>query len=140
MSNTSEYKIWKGIRKRCFNNKTKFFHNYGGRGISICKRWLASFPNFFKDMGPRPSPQHSIDRINNNKGYSPSNCRWVTRKEQNSNTRRTVKITINGTTKCIVHWCDFYNTSTVTYYRRIKEGMSPKQALETPRRSRWDKC
>jgi len=99
---TSEYKIWKGIRKRCLNSKDAGFPNYGGRGITICDRWRNSAVNFMNDMGARPSPRHSIDRIDNDKGYFPDNCRWATALEQARNTRMR-KINTSGFTG--VHWC-----------------------------------
>lgn len=80
------YRCWKHMRQRCFNPRSKDFKHYGGRGISVCKRW-ARFENFLKDMGPRPSLHHSIERRDNGKDYRPSNCYWATRKEQGRNTR-----------------------------------------------------
>lgn len=85
---TSEYATWAGIRKRCTNQQGKDWSNYGGRGISICDRW-SLFENFLADMGPRPSPSHSIDRVDNDGDYEPGNCRWATKTEQNRNSRWT---------------------------------------------------
>jgi len=82
MTLTSEFNIWNGMRKRCLNKNNKDYKNYGGRGIKVCDRWLNSFENFYVDMGGRPSAKHSIDRINNDGDYEPSNCRWATAKEQ----------------------------------------------------------
>lgn len=83
----AEYNIWRGIKDRCNNPNNRGYHRYGGRGIKICKKWEISFKNFLNDMGMRPSKFHSLDRINNDKGYYPKNCRWAIRKLQQINTR-----------------------------------------------------
>ena len=91
MTNSSEYNIWFGIKARCLNPKNRAYHHYGGRGITVCDEWKDSFEAFYRDMGPRPSTEHSIDRKDNDGGYSKENCRWATEIEQHNNTR-TVKL------------------------------------------------
>lgn len=81
-----EYRVWHCMKNRCLNPRAHNFAYYGGRGVTVCERWL-KFENFFSDMGPRPSRRHSIDRIDNSRGYEPGNCRWATMKEQCANRR-----------------------------------------------------
>jgi len=83
---TPEYIAWRSMHARCENPKDKDFSHYGDRGIAVCEEW-GDFAVFFADMGPKPSAKHSIDRIDNDKGYSPRNCRWVTMGERNNNRR-----------------------------------------------------
>jgi hypothetical protein len=87
-SDLPEYQAWADLIQRCTNPNVEYYDCYGGRGISVCSRWLNSFEAFFEDMGSRPSPKHSIDRINNDGNYEPTNCRWATASQQNANKRR----------------------------------------------------
>lgn len=90
MEKTAEYQAWKGLKKRCKNPTAKGYKNYGGRGITVCERWINSFESFFEDMGLKPSPELSIDRTNNELGYFKENCRWATAKEQANNRRNNI--------------------------------------------------
>jgi len=83
----SEFNTWVAMKYRCSSPKSDSWHNYGGRGITVCRRWAESFDNFFADMGSKPSPKHSIHRINNNGNYDPGNCQWATALEHTKNKR-----------------------------------------------------
>lgn len=124
-----EYAAWAGIKQRCLNKKNRFYKNYGGRGITVCARWLNSFDNFCADMGPRPSPKHSIERVNNDLGYSPENCKWATKFEQTRNTRRNVILEYNGESKCLTDWALSVGIKDATLDCRIKRGESLPYAL-----------
>ena len=90
-SKTTEYRTWVAMKRRCYSPNSTGFKYWGGRGIHVCDQWLKSFEAFLSDMGKKPSPKHSLDRINNDGNYEPSNCRWATNTEQRNNTRRTNK-------------------------------------------------
>lgn len=87
-SSTPEYRVWAGMVQRCTNPRSDRYGDYGGRGITVCEQWLSSFETFLSDMGIRPGPDYSIDRINNESSYSKSNCKWSTRSEQQKNKRQ----------------------------------------------------
>lgn len=91
----SEYKAWHNIIQRCENKNDKKYRWYGGRGITVCERWKKSFINFYDDMGSKPTPNHSIDRINNDGNYDPQNCRWATMKRQVKNRKKKSNETCN---------------------------------------------
>lgn len=88
-----EYASWAGMKQRCLNPRNSNYPYYGGRGVSICETWKKSFSAFLADMGPRPSENHSLDRIDNNGDYCPNNCRWATKAEQSNNTRKVNELT-----------------------------------------------
>lgn len=132
-----EYVAWNDMKQRCLNKKKKNYKDYGGRGIKICKQWL-SFDCFYRDMGARPSPNHSLDRINNNGNYDPNNCRWATKKEQNRNTRGNIWIEINGEYKLKTEWLKIYSLDPKSYSYRISKGLTPQQAITTPKTTRWN--
>lgn len=117
----SEYTTWHSMKQRCYNPKTKQFKDYGGRGITVCGRWLESFENFLVDMGKKPTIKHTIERKDTNKGYSPDNCRWATYKEQAINKRTNVLVTFKGETKTIAEWADGLGIARNTLYERYKK-------------------
>jgi len=109
------------MKARCYNKKTPHYFRYGGRGIYICERWISSLENFVLDMGKRPSDRHSIDRIDNNGNYEPSNCRWATPEEQGVNKRSNANITYNGKTQTLTQWAREMDLKTHTLRKRIFE-------------------
>ena len=134
-SRTPEWYIWESMKQRCANPKTKAYPNYGGRGIKVCERWLHSFENFLADMGPRPSPQHSIDRYPDNNGdYCPENCRWATRIEQGANTSTTMLITIRGETLSLGQWAERAGVDKRLIWERLERGWEASRAVFQPAR------
>ena len=136
LSRTKEYEAWQCAKKRCFNPKDKFFHRYGGRGITMCEKWKNSFLIFLKDMGKAPSSKHCLDRIDNDRNYEPGNVRWATQKEQANNRTgiRLHKITFNGITRNITEWNKFLGFSHGVVNRRIGVyGWSVEEALTRPK-------
>lgn len=132
MSNSPEYRIWGGMWQRCTNQKGDNYSNYGGRGIQVCERWR-SFENFISDMGCRPSSLHMLERKNNDGHYCPENCAWVTRKEQNRNTRQNRYLTHDGKTLTAIDWAEFIGgISGHTIRARLDRGWPLEEALFTP--------
>ena len=130
-TNTPEYAAWGGMMRRCFNSADKSYRNYGLRGITVCERWH-SFENFYADIGPRPTPKHGIDRIDNDGPYSPDNCHWATRGEQARNSRRTRHLTFKGETLCIADWAKRTGISAGRIRDRIEHNWPVEQALTVP--------
>jgi len=134
-SKTPEYRVWVQMRYRCGNPNHREFHYYGGRGITVCEAWEASFSVFLHDMGSRPSSDHSLERINNFHGYNPSNCKWALRREQANNKRNNHKITCNGETLTLAQWSRRTGVPPHTILSRIDRlGWSEQRALETSSR------
>jgi len=117
------------MRQRCLNVKNAAYPRYGGRGIEICERWM-DFVMFYADMGKRPSPEHSLERIDNSRGYSPDNCKWATEIEQQRNRRDNVLITFQGETKTIAEWAEQLGLSANALYMRMNRlGWTPERAM-----------
>ena len=132
LTGTPEYMTWGSMLKRCTNPNDRGYHNYGGRGISVCDRWLSSFENFYADMGPRPSDFHSIDRKNNDGNYEPGNCFWATKEEQDNN-RRTNRIFYYKDKKyTIAQLAKEFGFAYETLRARLDKGWSVERAVETP--------
>jgi hypothetical protein len=131
---SSEYKSWLKMRERCTNPNCKDFPNYGGAGIKVCDRWLNSFENFLDDMGPKPSPKHSIDRYPNQKGwYEKNNCRWATPTEQARNVSKNRLLEYKGQIKPVSQWCEELGLSDSCVESRLKKGeLTVEQIFEIP--------
>lgn len=131
-SYTAEYKTWIRMKQRCYDKNTNSYKNYGKRGIKMCRRWRSSFENFLEDMGKRPSPKHSIDRIDNNGDYTPENCKWSTQKQQHRNKRSNRLITFKNKTKTMTEWSEIVGISSNAIHKRLKRGWSIHDALTLP--------
>lgn len=130
--------IYYGMVRRCCNPESHAFKDYGGRGITVCERWLVSPAAFLEDMGHRPRGAQ-LDRRDNDKGYSPDNCRWVTPKQNMRNRRMTTYITCNGETLSTSDWADRSGVSARQILDRIRAGWSVEKAIFTPlaKANRW---
>lgn len=125
-----EYRSWESMLRRCCNPRDTFFSRYGARGISVCERWRESFENFIADMGRKPTTRHSLDRINNDGNYEPSNCRWATPKEQARNRRSSKIISVDGVSMTLVEWSERTGINPMTIAKRLSRGASPKEAVD----------
>ena len=135
-TNCATYNSWKAMRARCLNPLHAAYHNYGGRGVSICDRW-ESYDNFVFDMGFAPA-KCSLDRIDNAKGYFAANCKWSTVKEQLNNQRRNVRLTLNGRTQTAAQWAEELGLHAGTILKRIqKYGCDAESALKVGRLKEW---
>ncbi len=135
-SHRPEYYIWSSMKYRCQNPKDKRFLSYGGRGIQVCTKWKQSFQTFFEDMGPRPSKDYSINRIDNDGDYTPSNCEWATSREQSRNTIKTRIISYQGKTQCLKDWAKELSLNYDTTISRLNVGYSVKEAFTKQRYER----
>lgn len=127
-SESSEYASWEAMKARCLNPKNKFYNNYGGRGITVCDKWL-DFKNFINDMGKKPSKEYTIDRIDVNGNYEPHNYRWSDKHTQCRNRRTNVKFEINGETKILMDIARENNLHQQTIKDRISKGMTIEEAI-----------
>ena len=129
MAGTPEYRVWWSMKDRCDNPRYFRFKDYGGRGISVCHSWSDSFAVFLKDMGKRPSPKHSIDRIDNGGDYTPDNCKWSTMKEQHRNKRTNRLLTHNGKTQTVADWARKQKMHPNTITSRLRRGWNVSDSL-----------
>lgn len=131
MFGTRIYKVWDSMMTRTTKPTNKSYRDYGGRGITVCKKWR-DFRGFFEDMKDSYKENLTLDRINNSKGYSKSNCRWSTPKEQARNTRRNHGLTFRGKTQCISAWSEELGFKDGLILSRLKKGWSVQKTLTTP--------
>lgn len=131
-----EYRTWSRMLTRCTNPNDAAYHRYGGRGIVVCSRWATSYEAFLSDMGRRPTPFHSIDRINNDGNYEPGNCRWATKRQQLTNYTRNRYLTLGRRTMTLDAWAEETGVNATTITARLGRGWSEKDALTTPPGSR----
>lgn len=129
MTKSPEWRSWSQMIQRCHNAKNGSYRNYGGRGITVCNEWRGSFGRFFADIGPKPSREHSLERVDNDLGYSPSNCRWASRAEQTRNRRNNNLIEFEGEKLCLLDWAARLGVSRGGIYTRINQGASPQEAI-----------
>lgn len=128
---TPEFRAWSHMRERCEVQKHPQYRHYGGRGITVCPEW-ASFEIFLSDMGERPSPLHSLDRVDNYKGYSPDNCKWSTRKEQTRNRRSSVIVVCDGKKILLIELAEKFGLTDRVVRDRVRRGWTPEKAVLTP--------
>lgn len=135
ISSQPEYGAWHAAKNRCTNPNNAGWRNYGGRGITMCERWAKSSVAFLKDMGPRPAG-HSLERINNDKGYSPDNCVWATRQQQTNNRRTTMRVVYLGQSHSLKSLAELLQVSqTRLYYYHRKMKLSIEDSITATLRS-----
>jgi len=134
-SETLTWRRWRSMKSRCLMRNTKSYPNYGGRGITICQRWINSFENFIQDMGECPAPSMTLDRINCNGNYELSNCRWATRIQQNRNSSHNHTLTHDDKTMCISEWAELTGINYRTIMSRLRKGATAHDALRPIRKN-----
>lgn len=129
MRKSTTYNVWSGLRQRCLNPRNAKFSDYGARGIAVCQRWIDSFEAFLSDMGERPSSEHSIERLNVNGDYEPSNCCWATQTVQQRNRRNNLVVTFRGESHCLSVWAEILGIPYGTLHGRLSRGVPVEEAL-----------
>lgn len=135
-NDTKEYKSWAKMLARCYNPNSTRYCDWGGRGIEVCVQWRHDFAQFLKDMGPKPTPKHQLERIDNDGNYEPGNCKWATVAEQARNRKSTILLTFNGKTQCAKDWAAEMGFPPMLVQKRIRDGWSVERALTEPVRKR----
>lgn len=127
---SAEYAAYYAMKSRCYHPKAREYRIYGGRGITVCDRWLESFENFIADMGSKPAKNYSLDRINSNGNYEPENCRWADPVTQSNNTSRNKHVVLDGVRATVAEHCRRTGAKHWTVHYRLKKGMSPEEAFK----------
>jgi ribosomal protein S25 len=133
---TLTYSRWKSMIARCYQTNADAYYRYGGRGITVCDQWRESFAAFLADMGECPSKEMTVERRDNDLGYTPDNCMWATKAEQNRNRSHCVELTHNGVTKILVDWAAEVGMTPNALAMRIRLGWSVERALTQPLKKR----
>lgn len=132
---SKEWNAWNNMKTRCYYTGFIEYHRYGGRGIRVCDRWLNSFANFFEDMGNSPSRAHSVERLNNDKNYSKSNCIWGTREIQMNNMSTNRVLEHKGRKQTMTQWAREVGMEPGTLWARLNSGWSTQKAITQPLRN-----
>lgn len=127
-----EYRVWHGMKKRCYLPSEPAYKNYGGRGIEVDARWREDFSAFLADMGRRPSAKHTIERINNDGNYAPDNCVWATKDKQANNTRANHMLTVDGQTMTLAQTARRFGIRPGLLSSRLSRGIDPDLAVRLP--------
>lgn len=132
--NKKEWNSWRAAKMRCRTKSYHKYHLYGGRGIKVCDRWLGcdGFVNFLQDMGKKPTPKHSLDRINTDGDYEPSNCKWSTQREQMNNMSRNILVEVSGVTDTFVNQARRHDINLHTVMSRLYLDWPIEKAFTTP--------
>jgi hypothetical protein len=133
-----EYRAWTKMLARCYDEQDDRYALYGKRGITVCDRWREEdegFHNFLADMGQAPTKKHTLEREDNDKGYSPENCRWATWKEQAQNRRTNVKLFYRGQTLTMAQWAEKRGMDRRVLWKRLKKGWPLSRAIDEPKRN-----
>jgi len=130
MTKSKTWRAWSSMKERCLNESHPYYHRYGGRGITIDPGWM-SFEQFLSDMGQAPEGL-TLERVDNNRGYSRQNCRWATFRDQNNNRANNVNVTFMNRTMTVAQWSREVGLERKTLQYRIRAGWNPERALTTP--------
>jgi len=129
----TEYNSWAGMKQRCYNKNNIRYPEWGGKGVTVCDRWLNSYEAFLEDVGRKPAPHYTLDRYPNKTGnYEPNNVRWATPKQQSNNTARNRNIEHDGEVRTLAQWADKYKIQPATLSSRLRHNWDLKEALNTP--------